>query len=381
MKQQQGIIPILTEKNLSKEQKAFNSKVRKINKLKKEIADFKVYAPEFKAALHTEVTPLQKDVNKLKAQIVEKLAELYEHKPLGGGNKSKKLLREFISEQSFSLIQESKFTHLIPIFERFSSENYQQVVAQQKQDTLEEMNEMFEAMGIKFRFDEADDMENPEEVARKMQQVREEAERIQAEAQAQKEAKKAKREQKKNAKKPQDAPQVDLSVKSLKEIYTELVKQFHPDSETDIEKKAFRTEIMKKITTAYEAKDLFGLLQIQLESNLLNKDKLNEIPTEKIRAFIGLLDQQISHLLSELHTSHIQLTDELRSNKLVSDFIDAPEKYNKIVLSAKAEKHQELKSIEHDLSNLENPKYVRHLLEEWRQSENMRMIQDLFDSF
>ncbi|MBF9143274.1 J domain-containing protein [Hymenobacter properus] len=53
---------------------------------------------------------------------------------------------------------------------------------------------------------------------------------------------------------------------NAKTIYRQLARQHHPDLERDPEKQAARTALMQRITEAYEADDLYTLLQLLAES-------------------------------------------------------------------------------------------------------------------
>ena len=65
----------------------------------------------------------------------------------------------------------------------------------------------------------------------------------------------------KNAKMQKEKKQELKNIsQATKKIYISLITEFHPDKETDELKKLEKTEIVKKITLAYEEDDLFELL-------------------------------------------------------------------------------------------------------------------------
>ena len=59
----------------------------------------------------------------------------------------------------------------------------------------------------------------------------------------------------------------DLKAKSVRSIYISLAKLVHPDTETDELQRAVKEEEMKKLSAAYEAKDLPTLLRMEMEWN------------------------------------------------------------------------------------------------------------------
>ena len=58
--------------------------------------------------------------------------------------------------------------------------------------------------------------------------------------------------------------QEEQTLKSMREIYLELVKELHPDRETDETLRAQKEERMKQLTEAYKQKDLASLLMMQI---------------------------------------------------------------------------------------------------------------------
>jgi hypothetical protein len=94
----------------------------------------------------------------------------------------------------------------------------------------------------------------------------------------------------------------ELQKRSLNTIYKQLAKAFHPDLEPDTYRKGKKEEFMKKLTVAYEEKDLFTLLAIEQEwvrsyegtSNLTKDLKTyNELLKEQAEALQARIDMLI----------------------------------------------------------------------------------------
>ncbi len=85
-----------------------------------------------------------------------------------------------------------------------------------------------------------------------------------------------------------------------RKIYTELVKQFHPDKEHDELERERKTEIMKRITVAYEKNDLFDLLKLQLEYLQIDKNHINKLADDKLKYYNKILKEQLEELQDEL---------------------------------------------------------------------------------
>ncbi|OGX80798.1 hypothetical protein BEN47_05935 [Hymenobacter lapidarius] len=90
----------------------------------------------------------------------------------------------------------------------------------------------------------------------------------------------------------EDAEQADQKQleSNAKTIYRQLARTHHPDLERDPEKQAGKTAQMQRITEAYEADDLYTLLQLLAESGPADADS-DDVLARYTRA---LLQQQIT---------------------------------------------------------------------------------------
>lgn len=85
------------------------------------------------------------------------------------------------------------------------------------------------------------------------------------------------------------------------------MKQLHPDAEQDEQKKAWKTEMMKKVTEAYEKDDFYTLLQLQLELNIIDEEHLGKLSTEQLKYYNKILNEQII----ELEREYFAFKDEM----------------------------------------------------------------------
>jgi hypothetical protein len=92
----------------------------------------------------------------------------------------------------------------------------------------------------------------------------------------------------------------EVQEKSISSIYKTLVKALHPDLERDENKKKEKEEIMKKVTSAYQNKDLHTLLKLELEILLNEENDAAKLSNEKIKAYNELLREQIEDLKYQL---------------------------------------------------------------------------------
>lgn len=94
--------------------------------------------------------------------------------------------------------------------------------------------------------------------------------------------------------------QEDQALKSMREIYLELVKELHPDREMDESARVLKEERMKQLTDAYKQKDLASLLLMQV--NWLEEESRNAPQShtdELLKKFNKLLRNQLKRLEEE----------------------------------------------------------------------------------
>ena len=129
----------------------------------------------------------------------------------------------------------------------------------------------------------------------------------------------------------------ELKTKSIRSIYITLAKILHPDTETDDEKKLEKEELMKKVTVAYDQKDLTTLLKLEMEWVHKTSEHLEKLTEDKLKIYISTLKQQVM----ELQNERIQMAYHPRY-ELIIEYTRLSENYavNKIAKDGK-----ELKSI------------------------------------
>lgn len=98
--------------------------------------------------------------------------------------------------------------------------------------------------------------------------------------------------------------------KSIRAIYIDLIKAFHPDTEQDATKKLEKEEISKKITEAYGNNDLYTLLNLETEFLEQQSSRLNGMKAETAKSYLAMLDNQIKELKESIR-SIIKTHDKL----------------------------------------------------------------------
>ena len=96
--------------------------------------------------------------------------------------------------------------------------------------------------------------------------------------------------------------QEEQTLKSMREIYLELVKELHPDRETDETLRVQKEERMKQLTEAYKQKDLASLLMMQINWLQEESAKTPQSQTDEVlKRYNKILRAQLNRLEEEFY--------------------------------------------------------------------------------
>ncbi|MDI9864686.1 hypothetical protein QM480_10155 [Flectobacillus sp. DC10W] len=90
-----------------------------------------------------------------------------------------------------------------------------------------------------------------------------------------------------------------ITNKTARSIYMELVKEFHPDLESDEEEKLRKTKLMHLITEAYSKNDLYELLKLRM-TLITEQEKPQTFVEPQLKRYNKILIKQILFLEKEL---------------------------------------------------------------------------------
>jgi hypothetical protein len=157
-------------------------------------------------------------------------------------------------------------------------------------------------------------------------------------------------------KKAQKEAEEKMASKSVRDLYMELAKTFHPDLEPDENEKVRKTEIMQRLTAAYEGKNLLALFQIQLELECLDPNTFTNLSEEKLNAFIRVLKGQKRTLQYELDHLTSMATKILRKKV---DIDNLQPQFKKYIEAEKRVTKRLIKDSEELLAIFSNPTALR----------------------
>lgn len=335
-----------------------NKRQKEFNQLSDKIEQLDILIPELRNAYYLLVERVQKEYNPIvmefqsfRVELVRHLDRMYEKDLYRKAYLTK--LAYLISEISLDLIVNYKFEELLPIFNKYSEIDFETALKELKlsdsqlidSKLLAEENEITE----EEPFHELDI---------------EEQERIKAELRAAK------------AKAQQDGArqilQQQKTTKSVRKVYMDLVKAFHPDLETDEAEKQRKTEIMQRVTQTYQENNLRELLKLQIEFERIDQDHLENLGKEQLTYYNLVLKQQVEELEKEKADIQQQISylcglKPEHANSLTTVVV----RFNTNINEVKAE----IKEIKNTLKRWKEPSLLKTFLKTY-QIPNMTVFDD-----
>ena len=355
------VITPKSEKDLSKLQKQFNANVKKINELKQRLQ-------EDEASLRLIVTRIQSDIIPVEQKHFDKITELVyvfdkHHDDPFFKKKEKAKIADFIVNKSHELIETTGNGDLKILYEKYAEESFDEMDAEAENATAEMMKSMMSSMfGVDFEEDA--DVSDPQKMQEYMERKMEEK---QAEAQAKKaNRKKSDKQIEKEEKIKEEAKNVSKAARS---IYTDLVKAFHPNRERDETERDRKTEIMKRVTQAYENDDLFELLRLKIELQGSDIESLT-MADEQLKYYNKILKEQVRELEESLWQLRMQGSGPMGGEDLLSRF-GGDEKSMKAKITRQVNKlKNNIKMVEQDIITLGVKENMRRFLKDYRIQED-----------
>jgi hypothetical protein len=297
---------------LSKEQVAFN-------KLTERIAKGRAKIEKRTAILETLLELHGKDYKKAedeKAYAYIKLAQTLDAAVTLKTSLKKNYLEKIGNHISFLLqwacghIEPTK--EVIALHDKYSSMTHEEILKDEKEEAIDSMAMMFSMM-YEQEFLPEEFEETPEAIERlrlkleaaKATQAEREARRSKGEHYnpfvddpfSDKKKKKSKKQIERELKQAAlDKEKEELEQKSVRGIYIELAKVLHPDAEMNEEEKLWKQELMKEVNLAYEAKNLFKLLELEMTWLSKQNNYLADMPLQKLKTYNSMLQDQAAKL-------------------------------------------------------------------------------------
>ena len=290
----------------SKEQKRFNSYLQKIKKLKDQIELSRELALEMSRLMHDEVRPVEEKMNNAwKTLIIDLDRSMFADKLTP---KQYDKYESIVFEEADSYMATCRVdAEIQAIFDKYSPESFDDIKTQGQEQGKEFLIEMLRnQMGVDIDPEDIEDVTDPFNNPKVFEKLREAQEKHkahtedQAEKRAEFEANRPKSDKQIQKEERRKAAESAIS-KTTKQIYMDLVKNFHPDTEQDEEKRLWKTEIMQKITLAYGEDDYIQLLELQMTLLEDRDNAVEKFDDKQLRYFNDALKQQVDELEMQLN--------------------------------------------------------------------------------
>ena len=298
LKIQTKVLSIDTGKDhpqLSKEQKAFNTLIKKIDEKRASLAAWQEIIPAYQNKYASKFIPLVETLQEVQIEIVHSLDRACDQKGLT--SPERRMIHDLISRMAGDLAVERNDEELKTIYNKHSGSDLDEEAAA----SLNGLKSMLEdVIGVDLGDDL--DMSNPEEIFKRAQahmneqQTQFEAERQEYEERQAKRKKTAKQKAKESKKQAEE----EQTSQSIRELYRKLASALHPDREPDPQERERKTGLMQRINQAYDKKNLLLLLELQLELEHIDQTTINNISASRLKHYNKILKEQLSELENEM---------------------------------------------------------------------------------
>ncbi|RDB03804.1 hypothetical protein [Runella aurantiaca] len=282
----------------TKSQKEFNRLVQKIETLEKSIVEYREIMVKIQQRALTELEPLRKQYFEQRAQLVYRFDRAHDSSFFKKNEKKK--LAYLIQDIAFELIDAAGMEEFKPIYDKYSNEgSFDSINEEANQEVAERMKDLFSVFGIDLGDDV--DLKDPEKMQEKLHEKMAEQQGAFEEHKRQQEERRAKRPktQKQIEREQKKELEARNITKAVRTIYMDLVKAFHPDRVTDEAEKDRKTEIMQRVTEAYEKNDVLSLLRLQLEFERIDQSHIESLAEEHLKYYNKILREQTKELEEE----------------------------------------------------------------------------------
>ena len=273
---------------LNKDQKAFNTLIKKIDARRAELADWGEAIPLFKQRYVSELLPLQDRETALHIQLALSLDMAHGQKGVTKGEKRK--LSTMIAELALLVLARKDDDQIKALYNTHSQSDFDVEEAARQNDMKSMLEEM---LGMDLGDDI--DLNSPDEVMQRLEsQFRAQHEAGQGQtAPRKKTAKQLARDAQREAEEKQMS-------QSIREVYRKLASALHPDREPDPVERQRKTELMQRANEAYEKGNLLQLLELQLQLEHIDQAHLATLGEERLKHYIKILKGQLGELEAEI---------------------------------------------------------------------------------
>jgi hypothetical protein len=291
---------------LSKAQKEFNRLTSRIARLEKDVNAYRATAVQLRQRVQSEYRPLQAKHTAGRADLVRLLDRACQEYKLTKGEKAK--IASLIGQHCADLLDRGH-PELQVIIDKYAPPPAPAAEAAADRQVSEMMKQLF-TLQYGITFDPNVDVSTQEKFKAYVDQkfAEQDAEYERQEAAAAERRARRKPSPKQLAAEARKQAEEKNITKAVRTLYMDLVKALHPDREPDEAEKARKTELLKQVTTAYEANELLTLLRLQLELQHIDQAHLENLAEDQLRYYNKLLREQVRELDEALYQEQLEFS-------------------------------------------------------------------------
>ena len=284
---------------LSKEQKAFNYLLGKLDRARRKLAGWREGLEVFQRRCALELAPLEQREAELQAELARSLDAAHGQKGVTAAEQRK--LSAMIVDLAAAVLETRDDDEMKALYNRHGEADYDAEEAAADAQMKAMLERIF---GVELG--DGVDMSSPEAVVAHMEaQMRRRAE---ADGEAEGEGgadafgdpppqRPSPRQQAREARLAADEKAMSQTVR---EVYRKLASALHPDREPDPAERQRKTALMQRVNEAYQANNLLQLLELQVEIEQIDSAHLAGLAPERLKHYMKILRAQLKDLESEI---------------------------------------------------------------------------------
>ena len=273
---------------VSRARKQFNALIKRLEAMRLRLEAWKEAMPAIRREAEREFEPLARAVSHRERELVLLLDHMAEHKSMGKRDRAK--LTDLICSMALALLADGDDAELKQIYNRHSGDDFDADV----EDEGAALKHIWESLfGVPM--DDDIDWRSPEAM---FEQLDRRADKEHQAAQAK--AATRRKSPSTIAREQRQAAEANKLKQPVRDIFRKLVSELHPDREPDGPERARKTALMQRVNAAYAANDLLGLLELQLEIELIDQAGLNNLSDERITQYNKILEGQLREIDREI---------------------------------------------------------------------------------
>jgi hypothetical protein len=290
-----GLVLTSTEAPLSKEQKAFNNLVAKLDKARRKLAGWRETLVVFQRRCAGELLPRETRLAELQAGLARALHAAHGQKGVTAAERRK--LSMLIVELAAGVLQARDDAEMKALYNEHGGTDYD---AETEAADAELKAMLAGIFGVELGGDV--DMRSPEAVAAELEaQMRARAEAAgEDDDGAPASAPPRRPSARQQAREARQAAEEKAMSQTVRDVYRKLASALHPDrigADVTPAERADRTALMQRANSAYEANNLLRLLELQIEIEQIDSAHLAGLAPERLKRYQQILRAQLQDLV------------------------------------------------------------------------------------